>query len=595
MLRTLLRFGVVAGAVGLGACKLEVINPNSPTTIQVKATPADLETFLGTQYRRIHAALYGTTANVWGMMQVQSFENFSTLSNNCQGQRVSIPRAGNDNSVGNTCFSEQNRIYFQASEVGRAVSDGLRKMDEGLTFGTPEQDFRNRAFAEFVRGLALGYLALVYDSAGITTPDDPVTAQGTSDPGELSHYSDVGAAAITAFDKAVDAATSAAALPASSTNFPLPSNWVFTTNTLSAAEFIKLVRSYRARIRANVARTPAERAAVNWDLVIADAQNGITADHRITTNTVTGPNNSWVNQWYSYSTWHQALPFIYGMADNSGNYGAWIATPLGTRGAGAVPFFMTTADQRFPQGADRAAQRLDFALTQCSAANIVCKRYFVNRDGTDPPASPTWGASQYDHARFYSWKTSGNTGTGQNGPFPFFTVAELNMLEAEGQIRKGNIAAAAALIDKTRAACGPGGTAVSPGCTARPAGNGDPNTGGGLPALTGVVLDATTPVPGGGACVPLVPHNASNAGGGTVACGNIFEAMKWEKRIETAYTHFGAWFFDSRGWGDLPLATPVDWAPPYEELQTRFRIGAQIYSVGGPNPYGGAAVSGYGW
>jgi hypothetical protein len=279
-------------------------------------------------------------------------------------------------------------------------------------------------------------------------------------------------------------------------------------------------------------------------------------------------------------------------------------------------FFMTTADQRFPQGATRAAQGGqgatvaapgDFALTQCSGANQTCKRYFVNRASTDPPASPSWGASQYDHARFYSWRTAGSAGTGNNGPFPFFTVAELNMLEAEGQIRKGNFSAAAALIDKTRATCGVG--SVPAGCTLRAVGNGESQTwapvgggpnvtapaGGGLPPLTGVVLDGTTPVPSAGGCVPLVPQNASSAGGGTVSCGNMFEAMKWEKRIETAYTHFGAWFFDSRGWGDLPVATPVHWAPPYEELQTRFRIGAQLYSVGGANPTGGAAVSGYGW
>jgi hypothetical protein len=219
----------------------------------------------------------------------------------------------------------------------------------------------------------------------------------------------------------------------------------------------------------------------------------------------------------------------------------------------------------------------------------------VNRNTLDPAASPSWGGSQYDHVRFYSWRNSGSGGTAQNGPFPFFTVAELNMLEAEGQIRKGNFAAAATLIDKTRAACGPAG-AGAPGCTARPAGNGDPNTGGGLPKLAGVVLDGTTAVPGGAACVPRVPAGAVSAGGGTVSCGNLFEAMKWEKRIEALYTHFAGWFLDSRGWGDLPVNTPFHWAPPHEELTTRFRIGLQIYSVGGgTNPTGNSAVSGYGW
>ena len=103
------------------------------------------------------------------------------------------------------------------------------------------------------------------------------------------------------------------------------------------------------------------------------------------------------------------------------------------------------------------------------------------------------------------------------------------------------------------------------------------------------------PVPGGADCMPKRPSNASNAGGGTVACGNLFEALKYEKRVETAFTHFGGWYLDSRGWGDLAETVPVHWAPPFQDLQARFRIGPQIYSVGGSNPTGGAGPSTYGW
>lgn len=586
MIRSLIRCGVLVGAIGLGGCELEVLNTNNPGTVQVKGTPADLENFLGTQYRRWHSALYGVTGNIWGMAAVQSFENFSTLSNNCQGQRVGIPRPGNDNAVGNVCGGDQALIFNRASEVARGVSEVLRALDAGLSFGPPaDLDARGRAFAEFLRGVSLGYLALVYDSASVITPTDPLTPQGTAEPGVFSGYQEVMAEAITALDNAVTHATGA--------TFTLPPNWMFSTVGMTAAEFVKVVRSYRARFRANVARNPAERAAVDWAAVIADAQNGITADHRITTSTVTGPGKAWVNQWYAYVTWHQAVPFIYGMGDNSGAYAAWIALPLDSRGASGA-FLMTTPDQRFPQGADRAAQRADFDLAGtggCSGANQVCKRFFRNRPVTDPPASPSWGASQYDHTRYYSWRTAG-AGTATNGPIAFFLLAELNLLEAEGHYRQGNYALAAALINRTRAACGPGG--VPAGCTARPAGNGltgDP--GGGLPAIT--VFDATTPVPGGVDCVPKVPANAAHSGGGTVSCGTLLEALKWEKRIETAYSHLAGWLFDSRGWGDLPQGTPVHWAPPYQELQTRNYSGLQIYSVGGPNPTGGAGPSTYGW
>lgn len=563
MMRSMMiRGGVLALAVGLGGCELAVQNPNNPETERVLATPADVENLLGTQYLRWHIAMYGSLSNVWGMANVQSFEDFSSLSNNCMGQRVSIPRAGNDNAVGNGCATENRRTYYIHSEVVRIASNVLAKLEEdGFTLGTPAQDARARAFAEFVRGLALGYLALTYDSAAVITPD-----MGTEDAGELVGYNDVMAAALDGLQRAVDAATNP---PAGANGFPLPGGWIPSPTSFTAAEFLKLVYSYRARFRATVARTPAERTAVNWDLVIADAQNGITADHQNITNTITGPFNSWVSQFHTFTTWHQMTPFVIGMADNSGAYAAWIAQPLAQRGA-TGPFFMTTPDLRFPQGATRAAQLADFAITSCTAASTVCKRYFVNRpSGNDTFSGDTWGYSNYDFVRFYSWRTSG-AGTARNGPLVFMTKAEIDLLQAEGQFRKGNFSAAAALINNTRVARG------------------------GLPAIT--AFDATSPVPGGADCVPKVPSNAATTGGGTVSCGNMLEALKWEKRIETAYTHWMAWYIDSRGWNDLAEGTGVHWAAPYEDLQARGRTGAEIYSTGGTTGNSGSAPKGtYGW
>lgn len=607
MLRTIIRCGAVAGALALGACELEVLNPNSPTYPQVRGTAKDLENFIGTQYRRWHTGVFGGVGISY-MADVQSFENFSELSNNCQGQRVGIPRAGNDNQVGNQCAGDQGRMFNLLSEVARSVSDALSRMNGGLTFGSTANDLRNRSFAEFLRGVSLGYLALVYDSASIITPQDSISALGTAVPGALSRYPEVNTAALDALDSAIASATAAAARPATeSNNFPLLTTWI-NGYTPSAAQFIQLLRSWKAKFRANVARTPAERAAVNWDAVIADAQAGITADWKVTTNTVTGPGNSYLDGHYSYGTWHQMTPFIMGMADNSGSYATWIATSLNDRGAGAVPFFMTTDDQRFPQGATRAAQQADLTHQQCQTAATVCKRYFVNRNTSDPTGL-NWGRSQYDHLRFESWQKAGSIAgsTARNGPFTFLTLAEINLLEAEGQLRKGNVAAAVTIINRTRQACGPAG-AGAPGCTARPAGNGDPNTGAGLPAVPGAIAFGGTntnmnvriagdDVPGGANCVPRVPVNAALGGGGTTRCGGVWEALKWEKRIETLYAGYIQWYLDSRGWGDLAQGTPYHWSPPWEELVTRLWKVTDIgpYSQGGPFLQGGAGASTYGW
>lgn len=558
MIRTVIRYAAIAAVVGLGACDLAVKNPNQPETQRVLSSPVDVESLLGNYYKRWHSGMWGSLSNVQGMTNVQSFEDYSSLSNNCMGQRVGIPRAPNDNSIGNGCAAEQSRVYFYMAEVNRVASSILATLGTtGFTLGSTNQDNRAKAFGQFLRGVSLGYSALIYDSSAVV--DQSTDAQ---DPGKLSGYKDVAAASMDALQKSIDFANTPGT---GAGGFPLPAGWIPSSTSMTQAEFVKLVRSYRARIRAGTARTPAERAAVDWTAVIADAQNGITADHDNITNTTSGPFNTWVNNFYSYGTWHQMAPFVVGMADNSGSYASWIATPLADRGAGNTPFFMTTPDLRFPQGATRAAQQADFAITSCNGASTACKRYFVNRPaGNDVYSGNGYGWSNYDHARFWSWRTSGD-GTSQNGKLVFFTLAELNMLEAEGQIIKGNYAAAAALINKTRIKNG-------------------------LPAIT--ALDNTTPVPGGVDCVPKVPVGPSYT---TIACGNMMEALKYEKRIEEAYTGFAQWFIDMRGWGDLPAATGLHWAVPYAELQSRGYAPAAIYSTGGGTNSGSAVKGTYGW
>ena len=74
-------------------------------------------------------------------------------------------------------------------------------------------------------------------------------------------------------------------------------------------------------------------------------------------------------------------------------------------------------------------------------------------------------------------------------------------------------------------------------------------------------------------------------------CGNIWDAMKWEYRLETAYLGYGMWYFASRGWGDLPEGTPLQWPVPNEEMLVRRE---PYYSVGGVGFAGGAAKGNYG-
>ncbi|HEX2779309.1 MAG TPA: hypothetical protein VHM30_07410 [Gemmatimonadaceae bacterium] len=534
---------------GLAACNdlVAVDNTNNPDRGRTLNRPSDVEAVGSSQFQQVISATIGSINRVNTGMLTAAFENASTLANNGLGPRGALPRGSIGNSRGNAYAGENFNTYQILSFASRAESDVLvRAKAAGFTLGTTAGDEqRLRAFAHFVHGVAIGYLAMTYDSVGVPRPEDVTTEVQPLEPAASA-----AAYALTELDSAYAYATK-------SGTSSLPAGWLTGPGgaTVSATRFAQVIRSFKARIRAGVARTPTERAAVDWTKVIADATNGITSDLVVQMNPNLGWNYDWLDTGLHFrdANWHQMTYYIIGMADSTGAYDAWLATERDNR----TPFLIQTADLRFPQGATRTAQ------IGADTTNAPLKRagqYFRNRPPGQDQAAVGWRASFYDHYRFRSFADSKSSGA----PLPFFTVAENDMLAAEGYIRTNNIPAAAALIDKTRV----------------------PN---GLPALTGVVTTATQPVPGGAACVPRIPAAPNFT---TTVCGNIMEAMKWEKRMEAAYTTFGAWFFDSRGWGDLPVATAIEWPVPYQELDARVK---PLYDLGGGNPKGSAGPSSYGF
>ncbi len=564
MVRQIFRYAVLAGAVGLMACSeksLTVTNPNSGETERVLGSPNDAEALISGYYKRWMAGVYGTSgniSNIQGEGDVLAMMNYSSLANNCMNTHAPWSGSVNLNTPGHTCNTEQLRLFSIMGEVERVASNFLKAQAGGLTLGTTARNARATAFSEFLRGVSLGYLALVYDSAAVVTP-----AMDGQDAGKMIGYQAVAESAYVALDRAIIAASASVS---GGDGFPLPSAWIPSGTTLSAAEFIKLAKSYRARFRAQVARTGTERAAAKWDLIIADAQGGLTADHTVITSTTSGPYLNWQAQYDTYGLWHQMPPAIIGMGDVSGSYAAWIASPVASRGAGNNQFFMVTPDLRFPQGADRPAQIADFLISSCQTAGSKCKRYFANRNGNDQLAGLGFGWSQYDFVRWHGWRLAGDAGTGQSGTTVLFAKTEVDMLQAEGLYRKGDYAGAAALVNVTRVKNG-------------------------LPAIT--AFDATSPMPGGANCVPKMP-----VGGTSVQCGTLMEAIKWEKRLETAYIAFLPWYFDGRGWNDFAVDTPLYWAVPYQEVQARGGALGSLYGIGpgvGNAANSGAAKGTYGW
>ena len=544
-----IRTMLAASAVLLAACTtgnvLDVKNLNNPDVARAFSTPAGVESIIATLYQQLNNAV--NTTNVQAQAKVMSLEGYSTVANFGMNVRAAIPRNPILNDRGNNVDGGNLADFSNLQKLARTAANLVQAMDNitkgGGTTGSAAQDARDRGFALFGNAAALGYVALVYDSAAIVSP---AVSSNTIPP--LSGYQAVMNAALALMDSALANAGGATAAAA----FPLPTSWLG-GNGMTQAQFVQFVHSWKARLRAGVARTPAERAAVNWANVIADANAGITSDIYI--NVGGGWSCSYdCSQLYVSNGWHEMTPMILGMADTSGAYAAFMAAPFATRDGSLV--LIRTPDQRLPQGATRTAQQLD---TPYNGNSFVPGRYFNNRLAADDFPGDGWGTSNYDSKRYLAiYRASGV------GPQNQFPLAENTMLAAEGYIYAGNFAAAQALIDASRAKHG-------------------------LPSI-GAISSATQQIQGGAhGCVPQVPQPPAF---NTVACGTILEAMKWEKRMEIAYSTYVGWFQDSRGWGDLPQGTAIQWPVPNEEMDSRQE---PFYNMGGAGLPGSAAKGTYGF
>jgi hypothetical protein len=525
MVSVLLAGIVVAGCEDALSAK----NYNNPDVGRVFQQPASIEQTLGTGYQQCRNTAVGNDMNA--QMATMSFESYSQLGNFNMGLRGALPRS----PILNNKSAEQalNGTFAAWSRQGRLQANALKQLDaireaNTIALSTAAADLRARAMGFFNMGCNLGWLSLAYDSAGII--DHIMESDFVP---ELSGYLEVNAQALAFMDSAIAIAGTAGSDAAG--GFPTNAGW-FSGTVLTKDRFLELVKSYAARFRVGVARTPAERQAVNWARVAQDAEGGLKADLTVTIGGTSGWNNSvQTSTFFQDAGWSQITPMIFGFADVSGGYDTWLAASLNTRNG---DFNIITPDLRFPQGATRAAQQ----AASPEPGNHTAFPYMKNRSGAGSPGDP-WGTSFYEHHRVKYIRNNSATGA-----FPEFVKAEVDLLAAEAYLRTNDIPKAIAKINiwRTRA---------------------------GLPALAGTSLNDVAP--GGANCVPKVPSPPNFT---TTSCGNLMEAMKWEKRMETAYIVLGAWYFDSRGWGDHAKDTPLMYPVPVPELDARLK---PYYNLGG--------------
>jgi len=520
----------------LGACQdLNVVNENLPDTERALQQPSAVEEVIKSSLPIFYGAATSNSQDIWGYYPIIANE-FARTAIVRQFQPSAEPRVALKNDpladevwLPRSPWDRHNSGLANAIDgLHRIINDGLRIMtlNPGATQVTDNTD-RARIWGKVLEGLHLGYCGLIMDQCPLYTHND-VLPKGYDDlvKWEVEHlrpYSEVVAGAIGVLE---DAIADIDASPA----FTLPANaapvWV-NGYTLTNLQVRQLANTIIARLLVYSARTPQERAAVNWQKVIAHTAEGLTYDF--------GPNlqSNITSSFYARLQGNGANDNIrphydlIGPADTSGAYQAWVQKPLEQRNR----FDIATPDRRITGPTPTSAG----AYFRYRADNLG----FEESRGT------------YNFSAYQWYRNGGSSNTGQ---LRLLTVDENNLLRAEAFLRTGNLTEAARLINISR------NRQVRIGTTNYP----------GLPEVTAQGVPQST------SCVPRTK---------TGQCGTLLDALMYERGIELAGTDPYRGWMDRRGFGQLVSGTILHMPIPARYLVS---MGLPLYTFGGIGQAGAA-------
>jgi hypothetical protein len=304
-------------------------------------------------------------------------------------------------------------------------------------------------------------------------------------------------------------------------NFTWPTTWV-NGRAITRDELIRICMAYIIYADVYSARNPAARAAVNWGLVLARLDSAITRDFAQQAAPDLGPTNStYINNSFAQNTVRISYRLI-GPADTSGGYQNWLRAGIANRTA----FTIATPDRRIHGAAGPTAIGTRFTRLSTTMQSIANGAYL---------------GSSYRSNRYLN----ASADSGNRALVPIISMDEMKYLRAEALYRLGRNAEAAALINPTRIAA-----------NLRP-------------------VDANGP-PAGRDCVPRKDDGT---------CGDLFDAIQYEKRIDLYPYRGDIGWYDARGWGKLMPGTPFHLPVSGRELITR---GLPYYTFGGVGQPGSA-------
>ena len=243
---------MVSGLLALASCAdLSVDNVNDPTTEAVESDESN-------QIKLLAGGYYDATTSIvtsWAV-QIQNLADQSTGTNAFRRywDFSEEPRLRLDNT---TTYSASTAISTYFGGMNSAVATA------NLFIANEELSDDVRAQAFFLRGIARGYLGLIYDQSYFL--DENFDA--TTDDAEFQPYTTLIEGALSDIDQAISLASGSSSFVFNA--MPNPAD------TWTQAEFLDIANSMAARIAAGEARTASEAANLDWDRILAYANAGL--------------------------------------------------------------------------------------------------------------------------------------------------------------------------------------------------------------------------------------------------------------------------------------------------------------------------------
>lgn len=544
MIKKLKRVFMVAalGATFAGCQDLDLPYYNAPDRFRVLSQPEDIEALIASTYRHWWRSAHHNQPNralsVMGNEMTTALTGSSGTYDVAREPRETIP-----NTQVYPGYWIMRRPWDIRWEVISSAVDGIQairahdlRIYEGTGGGDPI-DVTDRAlgFGYFTAGLGHIYLAFHFDQSYVFTPEmelrEDIDFHDLAKSGfNFRPYHEVAEVGRELLKKSLEYF--------SVSPRPIPGRWMGQEGEISMAQMERIVHSFIARSLAYTPRSPEERAAVDWEEVLYHLDRGIRENEDLYANYEL---DVWIANYKLFTQFVNDARLavrLLGPADTSGAYQDWLETPINDR----TRIRISTPDRRITgNSATTRGEMVGYSSRAAGVSNSATRGTYLD-------------------SYYYSLRFGGQDGVRDSRTMVTMPYLEMEFLRAEAEYRLGNKDKTAEIVNRTRTRIRDVNGTLYPGLP--------PVTEDGVPESTG--------------CVPRKPYRLED---GTIPCGDLWDALMYEKRIELHGIEAIIPYADQRGWGCLVEGTPIHFPVTARELEV---IGYPEYSFGGVGRPGSA-------